>query len=79
MNGRELSEEMAKRRSPLKVLFTSGYAENAIVHHGRVDPGVHLLVKPYRESHLAGMVRQILAGIETFPPPDWDQRLSRSA
>jgi PAS domain S-box-containing protein len=79
MNGRELSEEMAKRRSPLKVLFTSGYAENAIVHHGRVDPGVHLLVKPYRESHLASMARQILAGIETFPPPDWDQRRSQSA
>jgi PAS domain S-box-containing protein len=71
MNGRELSEEMAKRRSPLKVLFTSGYAENAIIHHGRVDPGVHLLVKPYRKSHLAGMLRQSLAGSETFPPPDW--------
>ena len=79
MNGRELAEEMAKRRSPLKVLFTSGYAENAIIHHGRVDPGVHLLVKPYRESHLAGMVRQTLAGMETFPPPDRDQRLSLSA
>jgi PAS domain S-box-containing protein len=71
MNGRELSEAMAKRRSPLKVLFTSGYAENAIIHHGRVDPGVHLLVKPYRKSHLAGMLRQTLAGADTFPPPDW--------
>jgi PAS domain S-box-containing protein len=70
MNGRELAEQMATRRSPLKVLFTSGYAENAIIHHGRVDPGVHLLVKPYRKSHLAGMVRQTLAGTENFPPPD---------
>ena len=46
MNGRQLAEEMAKRRSPLKVLFTSGYTENAIIHHGRLDPGVLLLPSP---------------------------------
>jgi hypothetical protein len=39
------------------VLFTSGYTENAIVHHGRLDPGVLLLAKPYRKSDLARMVR----------------------
>ena len=60
MNGRQLAEEMAKRRSPLKVLFTSGYTENAIIHHGRLDPGVHLLAKPYRKADLAGMVRRAL-------------------
>mgnify|MGYP003346754333 CR=1 FL=1 len=42
MNGRRLAEEALKRRSDLKVLFTSGYTENAIVHHGRLDPGVLL-------------------------------------
>jgi hypothetical protein len=39
-------------------LFTSGYAENAIVHHGRLDPGVLLLAKPYRKADLARMVRK---------------------
>jgi len=61
MNGRRLADEATKRRSSLKVLFTSGYTENAIVHHGRLDPGVLLLAKPYRISDLARMVRQALA------------------
>ncbi len=52
MNGRQLADEMARRRSGLKVLFTSGYTENAIVHHGRLDPGVLLLAKPYRNADL---------------------------
>jgi hypothetical protein len=42
------------------VLYTSGYTENAIVHHGRLDPGVLLLAKPYRKSDLAHMVRVAL-------------------
>jgi PAS domain S-box-containing protein len=57
MNGRQLAEEALKRRPSLKVLFTSGYPEDAIVHHGRLDPGVLLLAKPYRKSDLAHMVR----------------------
>ncbi len=61
MNGRELAEEMAKRRAPLRVLFTSGYTENAIIHHGRLDPGVLLLAKPYRQPDLARMIRLALA------------------
>jgi PAS domain S-box-containing protein len=61
MNGRRLAEEATKRRPNLKVLFTSGYTENAIVHHGRLDPGVLLLPKPYRKSDLARMLRQALA------------------
>ena len=44
----------------LKVLFTSGYTENAIVHHGRLDPGVLLLAKPYRKTDLARMIRMAL-------------------
>jgi hypothetical protein len=43
-------------------LYTSGYTDNAIVHHGRLDIGVLLLTKPYRKSQLAKMVRQALKG-----------------
>ena len=57
MNGRQLVDEALKRRPGLKTLFTSGYTENAIVHHGRLDSGVLLLAKPYRKSELAVMVR----------------------
>jgi CheY-like chemotaxis protein len=60
MTGRALAEEATKRRPGLKVLYMSGYSENAIVHHGRVDAGVHLLRKPYRRSELALKVRQVL-------------------
>jgi hypothetical protein len=44
------------------VLYTSGYTENAIVHHGRLDPGVLLLTKPYRRSQLAKMISLALVG-----------------
>jgi PAS domain S-box-containing protein len=62
VNGRELAEEMAKRRPLLRILYTSGYAEDAIVHHGRLDPGVALLNKPYRKADLARQIRQALGG-----------------
>ena len=61
MNGRQLVEEALKRQPALKVLYTSGYTENAIVHHGRLDSGVLLLAKPYRKSELARMLRLALA------------------
>jgi PAS domain S-box-containing protein len=67
MNGRQLADAMAKRRPGIKVLFTSGYTENAIVHHGRLDPGVLLLAKPYRNAELARMVRRALAPAEPAP------------
>jgi PAS domain S-box-containing protein len=60
MNGRQLAEETLKRRPRVGILFTSGYTENAIVHHGRLDPGVFLLAKPYRKSDLACMIRTAL-------------------
>jgi PAS domain S-box-containing protein len=62
MNGRQLADEIEQRRPGLKVLYTSGYTENAIIHHGRLDSGVLLLAKPYRKSDLAGMVRTALGG-----------------
>ncbi|MGN8106534.1 PAS domain S-box protein [Paraburkholderia sp. 22098] len=58
------SPEMARRAVQilpgLKVLFTSGYTQNAIVHGGRLDPGVELLSKPYSRQQLASKVRQVL-------------------
>ncbi|MHC2338118.1 CheY-like chemotaxis protein [Bradyrhizobium sp. USDA 4454] len=57
MNGRQLATEALKRRPALKVLYTSGYTENALVHHGRLDPGVLLLPKPYISADLARMLR----------------------
>jgi CheY-like chemotaxis protein len=61
MNGRQLVDEALKRRPALKTLFTSGYTENAILHHGRLDEGVLLLAKPYRKPELARMIRVALA------------------
>jgi PAS domain S-box-containing protein len=60
MTGRQLADEVKKSRPGIKVLYTSGYTDNAIVHHGRLDEGVWLLTKPYRKSQLAEMVRQAL-------------------
>jgi PAS domain S-box-containing protein len=61
MNGRQLVDEAVRRRPTLKTLYTSGYTENAIVHHGRLDPGVLLLAKPYRKPELARLIRIALA------------------
>jgi len=61
INGRQLAIEAQARRPGLKILYTSGYTENAIVHHGRLDPGVLLLPKPYVGSDLARMIRTALA------------------
>jgi CheY-like chemotaxis protein len=61
MNGRQLAIEAQTRRPRLKILYTSGYTENAIVHHGRLDAGVLLLPKPYLGSDLARMIRTALA------------------
>jgi PAS domain S-box-containing protein len=62
MNGGELAREVARLRPEVKILYTSGYAENAIVHRGRLDPGVALLIKPYRKTDLARKVREALDG-----------------
>jgi PAS domain S-box-containing protein len=61
ISGRELAEQAVKLRPAVKVLYTSGYTENAIVHTGHLDKGVHLLSKPYRRSELAQKVRAALS------------------
>jgi signal transduction histidine kinase/CheY-like chemotaxis protein len=60
MNGRQLAEKALQCRESLKVLFTSGYSNEAIIHHGHLDAGVLLLAKPYRTSDLARMIRAAL-------------------
>jgi PAS domain S-box-containing protein len=60
VNGRKLAEEARLRRPDLKVLFTTGYTRNAIVHNGVLDAGVQLIGKPYSVEQLAAKVREVL-------------------
>jgi signal transduction histidine kinase len=60
MTGRQLADRLKNTHPEIKVLYTSGYTENSINHHGRLDPGVTLLQKPYRLDQLARKVRQVL-------------------
>jgi PAS domain S-box-containing protein len=60
MDGRRLADEALRRRPGIKVLFTTGYTRNAIVHNGRLDPGVSLIGKPFSFENLAAKVREVL-------------------
>jgi signal transduction histidine kinase len=60
MNGRQLADKALQHRASLKILFTSGYSNEVIIHHGHLDAGVLLLAKPYRKSDLARMIRAAL-------------------
>jgi PAS domain S-box-containing protein len=62
LSGKEVAAAAAQLRPGLKVLFMSGYTENAIVHHGRLDRGVHLLSKPFRIDELGRKLREVLDG-----------------
>jgi CheY-like chemotaxis protein len=60
MNGRKLADEALLRAPGLKIIFSTGYARNAIVHHGVLDSGIYLLPKPFTIEGLARMVRNVL-------------------
>jgi signal transduction histidine kinase len=60
MSGRDLATETLRRWPRIKVLYTTGYARNSIIHHGRLDPGVELIIKPFTQSTLAAKVRHVL-------------------
>ena len=62
MNGRRLADEALERRPDLKILFTTGYTRNAVIHNGTLDPGVAFLPKPFSLDALARKVRQVLDG-----------------
>jgi CheY-like chemotaxis protein len=59
-NGRRVAEQLGMLRRGLRVLYMSGYSEDAIVHHGVLEPGIMLLEKPFTEPDLARAVRAVL-------------------
>ncbi|MBM0207222.1 response regulator [Micromonospora sp. STR1s_5] len=63
LNGERLARDARALRPRIKVLFTTGYSRNAIVHHGRLDAGVQLIAKPYSYADLATKVRDVLDGL----------------
>ncbi len=60
MSGKELSERIRERQPHVEVLFVSGYTENTILHRGVLDPGTHMLQKPFTPDVLGRAVREIL-------------------
>jgi DNA-binding LytR/AlgR family response regulator len=74
LNGRELAQAARDRHPELSVLFTTGYARNAIVHQGRLDPGVFLLVKLFAYAGLATKLREVL---DAMPPQSSANKLGQ--
>ncbi|HEY8617749.1 PAS domain-containing hybrid sensor histidine kinase/response regulator [Phenylobacterium sp.] len=68
-SGRVLADEASRLRPGLKVLYTTGYSRNAIVHHGRLDAGVELISKPFTFEQLAVRVRDLLDRPAAARPP----------
>jgi DNA-binding response OmpR family regulator len=62
MNGRQLADAVKARHADMRVLFMTGYSRNAIVHQGRLDPGVSLIQKPLSAASLALKIREVLQG-----------------
>ena len=61
INGRQMADAARANRPDLKVLFITGYAENAVIGHGHLEPGMHVLTKPFAMDRLAERVRSIIA------------------
>ena len=62
MNGKQMADAARVRRPVLKVLFITGYAENAAISNGRLEPGMHVLSKPFPMDKLAAHIRSIIEG-----------------
>jgi CheY-like chemotaxis protein len=61
LNGRQLADRITRLRPAVKVVFMTGYARNAIVHHSALDPEVDLLAKPFTVDSLGRKLRQVIA------------------
>ncbi len=61
MNGRQVADAARVVRPGLKVLFITGYAENAALSHGHLEPGMHVLTKPFAMDVLAARIRELIA------------------
>ena len=61
MNGRQVADAARVLRPDLKVLFITGYAENAVLSHGHLDPGMHVLTKPFAMEALARRIKDLIA------------------
>ena len=62
MSGRDLADRVAELRPSIKVLYLSGYTDDAIVRHGVLEPGIAFLQKPFTADRLARRVREVLRG-----------------
>ena len=60
LSGKELAEKLKDLRPGIKVIFMSGYTDNAIVHHGVLDAGVNFIQKPFTPDILGDTVREVL-------------------
>jgi CheY-like chemotaxis protein len=69
INGAQLVAAARAKRPDVKVLFTTGYARNAIVHQGRLDSGVELITKPFTRAQLAARIRDVLDVPSTLREP----------
>jgi CheY-like chemotaxis protein len=61
LNGRQVADAARELRPDLKVLFITGYAENAVLSHGHIDAGMHVMTKPFAMEGLASRIRGLLA------------------
>jgi CheY-like chemotaxis protein len=63
LGGRQLAEELQKQRSEVRILFLSGYTDDAILRHGVLEAGIAFLQKPYTPAALASKVREVLDAV----------------
>ena len=69
LNGRQVADAARVARPDLKVLFITGYAENAVLSHGHLDPGMHVLTKPFAMEALANRIKDLISAQEGEQEP----------